>query len=83
MKLQHLQNQVLRDIGNFPRRTGDRELHKTFNSLYIYDYVIKLCSNKQESYKFTKMHIFATLDRVKPDTENKSLQVGVGQAYDR
>jgi hypothetical protein len=42
MKLQRLQNKVLRTIGNFPRRTPVRELHKAFNIPYIYDYITKL-----------------------------------------
>jgi hypothetical protein len=43
LKLQCLQNKVLRTIGNFPRRTPVRELHKAFNIPYIYDYITKLC----------------------------------------
>jgi hypothetical protein len=30
MKLQRLQNKILRTIGNFPRRTPVRELHAAF-----------------------------------------------------
>jgi hypothetical protein len=43
LKLQRLQNKVLRTIGNFPRRTPVRELHKAFNIPYIYDYITQLC----------------------------------------
>jgi hypothetical protein len=43
LKLQRLQNKVIRTIGNFPRHTSVCELHKTFNILYIYDYITKLC----------------------------------------
>jgi hypothetical protein len=43
LKLQHLQNKVLRTIGNYPIRTPVRELHKAFNIPYIYDYITKLC----------------------------------------
>jgi hypothetical protein len=43
LKLQRLQNKVLRTIGNFPRHTPVRELHKAFNIQYIYDYITKLC----------------------------------------
>jgi hypothetical protein len=42
LKLQRLQNKVLHTIGNFPRRTPVRELHKAFNIPYIYDYITKL-----------------------------------------
>jgi hypothetical protein len=42
MKFQRLQNKVLRTIGNFPRRTPVRELHKVFSVPYIYDYLTEL-----------------------------------------
>jgi hypothetical protein len=41
IKLQRLQNRVLRTISNFPRRTPVRELHKAFSIPYVYDYIIK------------------------------------------
>jgi hypothetical protein len=47
LKLQRLQNKVLRTIGNFPRRTPVGELHKAFNIPYIYDYT-KLCRQQAE-----------------------------------
>jgi hypothetical protein len=43
LKLQRLQNKVLRTIGNFPRYSPVCELHKAFNIRYIYDYITKLC----------------------------------------
>jgi hypothetical protein len=49
LKLQRLQNKVLRTIGKFPRRTPVRELHKAFNIPYIYDYVTKLCRQQAEA----------------------------------
>jgi hypothetical protein len=70
--LQGLQNKVLRTIANFPRRTPFRDLHMAFKVPYIYDYITKLCSNKQKSYKIMKMKMFATLDKANPDTGNKS-----------
>jgi hypothetical protein len=48
MKLQRLQNKVLRTIGNFPRRTPVSELHKTFSIPYIYDYITKLSRKQAE-----------------------------------
>jgi hypothetical protein len=35
IKLQLLQNRVLRTIGNFPRRTLVRDLHMAFKILYV------------------------------------------------
>jgi hypothetical protein len=48
MKLQYLQNKVLRTIGNFPSLTQVRDLHKAFNMGYIFDYIIKLCRHQVE-----------------------------------
>jgi hypothetical protein len=38
MKLQRLQNRVLRAIGNFHRRTPVRDLHLALKMSYMYDY---------------------------------------------
>jgi hypothetical protein len=48
LKLQRLHNKVVRSIGNFPRRTPVRELHKAFNIPYIYDYITKLCRQQAQ-----------------------------------
>jgi hypothetical protein len=48
LKLQRLQNKVVSPIGNFPRRTPVRELHKAFNIPYIYDYITKFCRQEAE-----------------------------------
>jgi hypothetical protein len=42
LKLQRLQNKVLRTIGNSPRRTPVRQLYTAFNFQYIYAYVTNL-----------------------------------------
>jgi hypothetical protein len=39
LKLQLLQNKVLRTIGNFPRRTPGRDLYMAFKLPYIYIYI--------------------------------------------
>jgi hypothetical protein len=48
LKLQRLQNKVLRTLGNFPRRTPVRYLHMAFKLPYIYDYITKLCRQQAE-----------------------------------
>jgi hypothetical protein len=48
LKLQCMQNKVLRTIGNFPRSTTVRNLHRAFNLPYVYDYVTKLCRRKAQ-----------------------------------
>jgi hypothetical protein len=48
LKLQRLQNKVLRTIGNFPRRTPVRDLHTDFNLPNVYDYITKLFRRQAE-----------------------------------
>jgi hypothetical protein len=48
LKLQSLQNKVLRTTGKFPRCTPVCDLHTTFNLPYIYDYITKLCRQQAE-----------------------------------
>jgi hypothetical protein len=48
IKLQRLQNKVLRTTGNFPRFTPVRELHTAFNIPYMYDFITKLCRQHAE-----------------------------------
>jgi hypothetical protein len=71
LKLQRLQNKVLRNIGSFPRRKSVRDMHMAFQIPYVYDYVTNYAASKQKSYKIMKTKMFAILDKVKPDTGNK------------
>jgi hypothetical protein len=48
MKLQRLQNKVLRTIGNFPRRTLVRDMHVAFQIPYVCDYITKSCRQQAE-----------------------------------
>jgi hypothetical protein len=48
IKLQRLQNEVLRTIGNFPRRTPIRKMNMAFHMPYMYDYMTKLCRQQAE-----------------------------------
>jgi hypothetical protein len=48
MKLQRIQNKVLRAIGNFPRRTQVHDLHMAFHLPYVCDYMTKLCRQQAE-----------------------------------
>jgi hypothetical protein len=70
LKLQRLQNKVLRTTGNFPRCTPVRDLHMAFKLPYIYDHITKLCRQQAEVIQIMRMKMFATLDKVNPDTEN-------------
>jgi predicted nucleic acid-binding Zn ribbon protein len=48
LKLQRLQSKVLRTIGNFPKRTSVRDMHKAFHMPYVYDYITKSCGQQAE-----------------------------------
>jgi hypothetical protein len=48
LKLQCLQNKILRNIGNFPRCTPIHYMHTAFNLPYEYDYITKLCRRQAE-----------------------------------
>jgi hypothetical protein len=48
LKLQRLQNKVLRTIENYPRRTPVRDLHTAFKLPYVYDYITKVCRQQAE-----------------------------------
>jgi hypothetical protein len=48
LKLQRLQNKVLRTIAHFPSCTKVRGLHTAFNLPYLYHYTTKLCRQRAE-----------------------------------
>jgi hypothetical protein len=49
MKLQHLQNKVLRTTGNNPSHTPFCDLHMAFKLLYVYDFITKLCRQQADA----------------------------------
>jgi hypothetical protein len=63
VKLQRLQNKILRTIGNLPGRTPVRDLHMAFKIPYVYDYITNYAGNKQKSYKIMIMKMFAIFDK--------------------
>jgi hypothetical protein len=48
LKLQRLQNKVLRTIGTFPRRISVRDMHVAFQIPYVYDFITKTCRQQAE-----------------------------------
>jgi hypothetical protein len=84
LKLQRLQNKVLRTIVNFPRCTPVREMHKAFNIPYIYDYITKLC---RQQAKVIQNHENAKVRNIgqgeAQHRKHKRPKLGGGQAYDR
>jgi hypothetical protein len=48
LKLQRVQNKVLRTIGHFLRHTSIRDMHVAFQVPYVYDYITKLSRRQAE-----------------------------------
>jgi hypothetical protein len=84
MKLQRLQNKVLRTIGNFPRRTPVRKLHKVFSIPYICDYITKLSRQQAEVIQnHENINVQNIGQGEARHRKYKRLKLGGGQAYDR
>jgi hypothetical protein len=84
MKLQRLQNKVLRTIGNYPRRTPVRDLHFSFQIPYVYDYITKLCRQEAKVIQNHDNENVRTIGKGKArHRKYKRLKLGGGQAYDR
>jgi hypothetical protein len=84
VKLQRLQNKVLRTIGNLPRSTPVRDLHTAFKMPHVYDY-IKIMQATKRSH--TKNHDNKNIRNIGQGeaghTKYKRLKLGGGQAYVR
>jgi hypothetical protein len=84
MKLQRLQNRLLRATGNFDRRTAVREMHMALKIPYVYDYITKFCRKRAE---VIKNHLNPNVRAIGQDEgmyrKHKRLKLGGGQAYDR
>jgi hypothetical protein len=84
LKLQRLQNRVLRTIGNLPRRTSVRELHVAFKIPYIYDYIMKLCRQQAEVVQNRDNENVRNIGQGKArHRKYKRLKLGGGHVYDR
>jgi len=51
LKLQSLQNNVIRIVGNIPRSTRTCELYVAYNTTYKYNYITTLCKRQAEVKK--------------------------------
>jgi hypothetical protein len=83
LKLQRLQNKVLRTTGNFPRRTPVRDLHVSLKIPYVYDFIIKSC--RQQAEVIQNQHNPNVRNIGQGETQqrkDKMLKCGSGKAYD-
>jgi hypothetical protein len=84
IKLQRLQNKVLRTIGNYPRRTPIHELHLAFHIPFVYDYITQLCRQQAEVIQNHDNENVRIIDQGEArHNKYKRLKLGGGQAYDR
>jgi hypothetical protein len=84
LKLQRLQNKVLRTSGNFLRCTPVRDLHTAFNLPKVYDYITTLCSQQIEVIQNDdNEHVHDIGNGEARHKKYKRLKLGGGQAYDR
>ena len=84
LKLQRLQNRVLRTIANYPRRTPIHDLHKVFKIPYIYDFITKLCRKQAAVIQHHDNENIRNIGQGETQHRKyKRLTLGGGQAYDR
>jgi hypothetical protein len=83
LKLQHMQNKVLRTIGNFPRCTPVCDLHRAFNLPYVYDHITKLCRQQAKVIQnHENEHVRGIGQGEARLRRHKRLKLGSCQAYD-
>jgi hypothetical protein len=84
LKLQRLQNKVLRTIGNLPRCTLVRDMHVAFQIRYVYDYITKLCRKQAEIIHNQENETVRNIGQGEtPHRKYKRLKLGGGHLYDR
>jgi hypothetical protein len=84
LKLQRLQNKVLRTIGNLPRRTPVRDFHVAFQIPYVYDYIIKICRQQAEVIQNHDNELVRFTGQGETQHRKyKRLKLGGGHVYDR
>jgi hypothetical protein len=84
LKLQRLQNRVLRAIGKLDRCTPVRELHVDLKISYVYDYITKLCRIQTELIlKYVNLNVCGIGQEGVRHRRYKRLKIGGGQDYDR
>jgi hypothetical protein len=84
LKLQHLQNKVLRTIAKLPRSTTVRDLHMAFQIPYVYDYVTKTCRQQAEVIQNHENENFRYIGQGEArQRKYQRLKLGGGHMYDR
>jgi hypothetical protein len=83
LKLQRLQNKVLRTIDNFPKRTSIHYMHKAFHISYVYDYITKSCRQQAEVIQTHENENVRYIGQGEArHRKYKGLKLGGGHVYD-
>jgi hypothetical protein len=83
LKLQRLQNKVLRTIGSFPRRTSVRDMHVAFQIQYVCDFITKTCRQQAEVIENHENDNVRSIGQGEaPHRKYKRLKLGGGHVYD-
>jgi hypothetical protein len=83
LKLQGLQNKVLRTIGSFPRRTSVRDMHVAFQIPYVYDYITQTCRQQAELIQNHENENVRYIEQGEArHRKYKRLKLGGGHVYD-
>jgi hypothetical protein len=82
LKLQRLQNKVLRTIGIFPRRTSVRDMHVAFQIPYVYDFITKMCRQQAEVIQNHENVRYIGQGEAR-HRKYERLKLGGGHVYDR
>jgi hypothetical protein len=83
LKLQRMQNKVLRTTGNFPRRTSVHDLHEAFRIPHVYDYITKSFRQQAEviqNHGNDNVHYIGQGEA--RHRKYKRLKLGGGHVYD-
>jgi hypothetical protein len=84
LKLQRLQDKILRTIGNFPRCTQVRHMHTASNLPCVYDYITKLCRKQAEAIRNRENeHVRCIGEGEARHRKYKRLNLDGVKAYDR
>jgi hypothetical protein len=84
LKLQRLQNKVLRTIGKLPRRTPVRDLHVAFQIPYVYNYIAKTCRQQAEVIQSHENENVRYIGQGEArHRKYKKLKLGGGHVYNR
>jgi hypothetical protein len=83
LKLQRLQNKVLRTIGSFPRRTSVRDMHVAFQLPYVCDFITKTCRQQAEVIQNHENENVCYIGQGEArHRKYKRLELGGGHVYD-